>query len=318
MGRHSFPDQQIDEVSQAAGQSRERAAFDAASLDRRNLAVTQDARAQTREDRMAKSQSLNDEIKQWEWEKQKTFDAQAAATKIATDKRIIEASQKLFKIDPRHPDAWNQISGLGAEYADVIDKDPRLNAQFNHNATVNNSWLVGQEKLAQEKATADAKKADIDARKAAATANGLVETGITVDGTHYGKDAAPNKTDSIGQLSKDMEAFGGEPADLMGEWTKRADGNLFINKNPNPTKKDGSPAESKPEDFVTMPAPLHAQFKSRMDALTGTASAASTTPAIAPNAADIYEHAREAIKLGADANVVKERLTKMGADPSKL
>lgn len=95
-----------------------------------------DARAASREDRMADSQSLDDEVKRYEFEKTKTLDENAKRMKIETDRQAIEANKELFAIDTADEEAPLKLAEWGAKYFRVLDEktgDPRLIRQFQIN-----------------------------------------------------------------------------------------------------------------------------------------------------------------------------------------
>jgi len=183
----------------------------------------QDVRADAREDRLTQSDDLQTEMQRYAFEKQKTFDANAARMKIENDKQAIAANEELFKITTDTPDAPLKLAEWGAKYFRVLDEkdgDPRLIRQFQINQTRAEASRMYREKLEDERAKFAEKKAAEDARIAELKANaeqtrqevkdqGLVPSGASVgdDGKLRTTFAAPKAgdNDSYEAFNKDLE-----------------------------------------------------------------------------------------------------------------
>lgn len=166
-------------------------------LKQESLAEERNARAEGREERMTKSQELEDEIKRWDFEKKKALDANAARMKIETDKQAIEANEALFKINTETEDAPLKLAEWGAKYFRVLDEktgDPRLIRQFQINQGRADSARTAREKLAEEQKKATALKGE-----------GFTPSSATIGGVTY--KAPGSETDDMKVLERERKFY---------------------------------------------------------------------------------------------------------------
>lgn len=194
----------------------------------------QDERAESREQRIDDSVTLENEVRKYDFEKKKSFDANAARMRIEYDKEATEGNSALVKIKTDAPDAPLKLAEWEEKYFRVLD-DPRLAKQLQINRTRVETYRTAREKAEAERAKVAEEQANVERSRQEVIDKGLIESGATVgaDGKLRTTYTAPEKPkaekagsyeDFNKELKAAVESYGGQenvPAEVWASFEER-------------------------------------------------------------------------------------------------
>ncbi len=93
-------------------------------------------RADTREERIVKSQELDDKLKQAKFDRELAEETRAKSRALIDEDRAVKAGDALFKIDTKAKDAEQKFAEVYRDYGDLITDEkrfPRLKGQWDFN-----------------------------------------------------------------------------------------------------------------------------------------------------------------------------------------
>lgn len=155
----------------------------------------QDARADSREQRIDESVQLDNDVRRYNFEKTKSLDENAKRLKVDLDKQTTEANQALREISLDDDNAESKIADWGAKYFRVIDPeigDQRLQKQYELNLK-----LLERRRIEREKANS------VRQAQQLAKEEGLRVKSISGDSVTYGRDDAPVKDVVLPSLERE-------------------------------------------------------------------------------------------------------------------